>query len=107
MQRIGFRLQLDIGRIDEYVDRHKNVWPDMQAALTEAGWQNYTLFLDRSDATLFGYFETVDYEAAMSEMAQKEVNDHWQASMGQFFVALAGLRPDEGLHRLEAVFYLA
>lgn len=107
MQRIGFRLQLDASRLDDYVKHHKDVWPEMQAALTETGWHNYTLFLDRSDASLFGYFETPDLQAALDGMAKKEVNDRWQAMMSEFFVSLNGSRPDEGFLRLEDVFYLA
>jgi L-rhamnose mutarotase len=106
MRRVGFRLQLDASRLDEYVEHHKNVWPEMQAALSETGWHNYTLFLDRSDASLFGYFETPDLQAALDGMAKKEVNDRWQAMMGEFFVSLNGSRPDEGFLHLEDVFYL-
>jgi L-rhamnose mutarotase len=106
MQRVGFRLQLRKDRLDEYVEHHKNVWPEMQAALTETGWHNYTLFLDRNDATLFGYFETPDYRAALDGMATKEINLKWQAMMSEFFVTLEGRRPDEGFLRLEDVFFL-
>lgn len=106
MQRIGFRLQLQIDRLDEYVEHHKNVWPEMQAALTSTGWHNYTLFLDRSDGTLFGYFETPSLDAALEEMAKTEVNERWQAFMAGYFVALEGRRPDEGFIQLEPVFYL-
>lgn len=106
MQRVGFRLQLVPGRLEEYVEHHRNVWPEMQAALTETGWHNYSLFLDRSDATLFGYFETPDLKAALAGMASKEVNDRWQALMGDFFIALEGRRPDEGFLQLEDIFYL-
>ena len=60
MQRVGFRLQVRPEMMDEYVRRHAEVWPDMLQALRETGWTNYTLFLDRSDGTLFGYFETPD-----------------------------------------------
>lgn len=106
MQRIGFRLQLRKDRLDEYVEHHKYVWPEMQVALSQTGWHNYSLFLDRTDATLFGYFETPSLEAALEGMAAKEVNERWQAFMGDFFVALEGRRPDEGFLQLEDVFYL-
>lgn len=106
MQRVGFRLQLRKDRLDEYVEHHKNVWPEMLAALSETGWHNYTLFLDRSDATLFGYFETPDYKAALSGMATKAVNARWQEMMAEFFVIPEGRRPDEGFLQLEDVFFL-
>ncbi len=42
------------GRVQE---RHRHVWPEMQAALRETGWANYSLFL-RDDGLLVGYLET-------------------------------------------------
>ena len=106
MQRVGFRLQVRPEMMDEYVRRHAEVWPDMLQALRETGWTNYTLFLVRSDGTLFGYFETPDLAAAKAGMAAREVNARWQAEMAPFFIALDGKRPDEGFLQLEDVFYL-
>ena len=106
MQRVGFRLQVRPEMMDEYVRRHAEVWPDMLQALRETGWTNYTLFLDRNDGTLFGYFETPDLAAAKAGMAAREVNARWQADMAPFFIALDGKRPDEGFLELEDVFYL-
>lgn len=106
MQRVGFRLQIRPEMMDEYVRRHAEVWPDMLQALRETGWTNYSLFLDRTDGTLFGYFETPDLDAAKTGMATREVNERWQADMAPFFIALEGKRPDEGFLQLEEVFYL-
>jgi L-rhamnose mutarotase len=106
MERVGFRLQVKPEMMTEYIEHHKNVWPEMLEALSETGWHNYSLFLDRTDGTLFGYFETPDLEAAKAGMAGKEINEKWQAKMGPFFVALEGLRPDEGFLKLEQVFFL-
>lgn len=107
MQRIGFRLQLKKELLDEYVERHRHVWPEMLAALSETGWTNYSLFLDRDDATLFGYFETPDLDAARAGMAATEVNELWQSEMAHFFEELDGQKPDEGFKQLESVFFLA
>ncbi len=45
MKRIGFQFKVRADRLDEYKTHHKQVWPDMMAALHEAGWHNYTLFM--------------------------------------------------------------
>ncbi len=84
MERIAFRLHLNPSTLDKYIDYHANVWPEMRAALTETGWRNYSLFIDRSDATLIGYFETPNLQAALDGMAATEVNDKWQALMAHF-----------------------
>jgi L-rhamnose mutarotase len=106
VQRVGFRLQLKSERLDEYVARHSAVWPEMLAALSGTGWHNYSLFLDRSDATLFGYFETPDLAEALEGMGKTDVNARWQAEMAEFFIDLEGRRPDEGFLKLENIFYL-
>jgi len=54
MQRIGFRLKLKKDTLDEYVERHQSVWPEMLDALSSTGWTNYSLFLDRDDQPFLG-----------------------------------------------------
>jgi L-rhamnose mutarotase len=105
MERVGFVLKVKAECLDEYKARHKEVWPEMQRALTETGWHNYTLFL-REDGTLFGYLETPDFNQALQGMADKEVNARWQAEMAPYFESLDGRRPDEGMLRLEEIFHL-
>ncbi|MBA9004927.1 MULTISPECIES: L-rhamnose mutarotase [Thermomonospora] len=104
MRRVCFLLKVRPDRIEEYKERHRQVWPEMQAALRETGWRNYSLFL-RDDGLLVGYLETEDFEAAREAMAATEVNARWQAEMAPFFEDLDG-RPDEGMTPLTEVFHL-
>ena len=105
MERVGFLLKVKPNRLAEYKERHRTVWPEMLQALRETGWHNYSLFM-RDDGLLFGYLETDDFQKALEGMAEREVNDRWQADMAPFFEQLEGMRPDEGLMRLEEVFHL-
>ena len=73
MPRYCFELRVRPDRIDEYVERHRAVWPDMLAALKESGWHNYSLFL-RKDGLVIGYVEADDLAAAQASMAATEVN---------------------------------
>ena len=59
----------------------ERVWPDRLAALREAGWGNYSLFLTE-DGMLAEYLETPDYQAALDRMAATEVNARWQRGNG-------------------------
>jgi L-rhamnose mutarotase len=93
-------------RLDEYRERHRAVWPEMLAALRDAGWGNYSLFL-RGDGLLIGYLETEDFAAAQAGMEATEVNARWQAKMAPFFESLDGARPDEAMKPLTEVFHLA
>jgi len=105
MQRVGFVLKVRPDRLVEYKKRHEQVWPEMLAALRETGWHNYSLFL-REDGLLFGYLETPDFEKALADMAERDINARWQAEMAPFFEALGGRRADQGMLQLEEVFHL-
>ena len=105
MERVCFLLRVRQDRLAEYKERHREVWTEMRQALTETGWGNYSLFL-RDDGLLVGYLETPDFEASLRQMAEREVNARWQASMGPFFEEPEGRRPDEGMFRLEEIFHL-
>ncbi len=105
MQRVCFLLKVRPDRLEEYKQRHREVWPEMLAALRETGWHNYSLFL-RKDGLLVGYLETPDFEAALAGMAATEVNQRWQRSMVEFFEGVSGVHADQQLERLEEVFHL-
>jgi L-rhamnose mutarotase len=106
MQRVCFLLKVKADRLEEYKRRHKEVWPEMLAALRDTGWTNYSLFL-RPDGLLVGYCESPNFAAAVAGMAAQPVNARWQKQMGEFFEALDGQRPDEAMTPLEEVFHLA
>jgi L-rhamnose mutarotase len=86
-------------RLDEYRERHRAVWPEMLAALREADWRNYSLFL-RPDGLLIGYLETEDFEAAKRAMEESDVDARWQAEMAPFFEG------ELAFERVEEVFHL-
>lgn len=105
MPRVCFQLQVRPERLEKYRARHREVWPDMLAALHENGWHNYSLFL-RGDGLLIGYVETPSLEAAQAGMARTDVNARWQAEMAPFFVDLDDTTPDQGFLQLEEIFHL-
>jgi L-rhamnose mutarotase len=99
MERVCFQLHVRPERMEEYRERHREVWPEMLAALRETGWSNYSLFL-RGDGLLIGYLETEDFEAAVAGMEARDVNTRWQAEMAPFFVT------ELEFERLDEVFHL-
>ena len=106
MKRVGFLLKVKADKVEEYKERHEDVWPEMKEALRRHGWHNYSLFM-REDGLLFGYFETEEsFAAALAGMEQEAVNARWQAAMSPFFEAPAGSRPDQNMVELEEVFHL-
>jgi L-rhamnose mutarotase len=100
-QRSAFVLQVRPDRIDDYVEAHRAVWPEMLAALKAAGIRNYTIF--RAGNEVFGYFEADDLTAAAAFLADQEVSSRWQDAMAELLVERV---PDEGPLPLEEIFRL-
>lgn len=97
-ERACFELKLKDGAAAEYIQRHREVWPEMLAALRESGWTNYSIYLSTSGNTVIGYFEADQTSAAVEAMAKLEVNARWQASSAHLF--------DGDLHWMPEVFHL-
>ena len=100
-ERSAFVLRVRPDRIDEYVEAHRNVWPEMLAALREAGIGNYTIF--RHGNEVFGYLESDDLAAAAAYLEAQEVNARWQDAMAEL---LEERVPDGGAPALEEIFRL-
>ena len=80
-QRTAFVLRVKPDRIDDYVEAHRAVWPDMLQALRDAGIRNYSIF--RDGTRVFGYFESEDLDAAAAYLAEQQVNTRWQDTMAE------------------------
>ena len=100
-QRSAFVLHVKPDRIDEYVEEHAKVWPEMLQALRDAGIRNYSIF--RAGTDVFGYFETDDLERAGVYMAAQDVNARWQDHMAPL---LEERVPDAGPPALQEIFRL-
>ena len=56
MERAAFLLKVREDRMEEYKQKHTEIWPEMLDALRRHGWRNYSLFL-AEDGQMFGYVE--------------------------------------------------
>ena len=88
-------------KLEEYVDAHRAVWPEMLEAIRAAGIRNYTIYRDGN--RMFGYFEADDLAAAGRYLAQQDVSRRWQDAMAEL---LEERVPDGGPFPLEEVFRL-
>lgn len=102
MSRGAFVLNIKPDKVDEYVEAHAAVWPEMREAISEAGIRNYSIFLDGTRA--FGYFEADDVMDALARLGETDVNTRWQEAMAGLLEARVesqgpGLLPE--IFRLE------
>jgi len=109
--RVAFRLQVRPELLDDYRAVHLPVRREMLEAIAASGRRNYSLFLDETDGTLFGYYEVDDDDAAQASLAASVVATQWETEMARFFVAPEPEgqlgRADQAAQRLTEIFNLA
>ena len=64
----------------EYERRHSPIWRELEDVLTDHGAHRYSIFLDETDGSLFGYVEIED-EARWNAVAQTDVCRRWWTYM--------------------------
>jgi L-rhamnose mutarotase len=76
MERLCFTFDLAAGQEIEYERRHAEIWPDLVAAIKDAGFSNYSLF--RRGLQVFAYAECEPtVAAAMARLERTEINRRW------------------------------
>lgn len=77
VRRFGMAARLVPEKRAEYLRLHSNVWPQVEATITECGIRNFTIFV-LGDA-LFGYYEYIgeDYDADQRRMADDPKTQEW------------------------------
>lgn len=92
MIRKAFRMAVHPGQEGEYESRHNPIWPELAAALKAHGVHNYSIFLDPSDGSLFGYVEIED-EGRWEAIAATDICRRWWRSMREVMPAHPDDRP--------------
>ena len=80
MIRKAFRMAVNPQETVEYERRHSPIWPELQEVLRAHGVRDYSIFLDETDGSLFGYVEIED-EARWDAIAQTPVCRRWWTHM--------------------------
>ena len=102
MEKYAWKATVIDGKLDEYVKRHNEIWPEMLEVLKEAGIVNYTIWLSGNE--LFGYYECekgIEYAAKVQ--AESPTVKKWDEYMKDILIMekdpVTGAQP-----QLEKVF---
>ncbi|MDP6702530.1 MAG: L-rhamnose mutarotase [Candidatus Latescibacteria bacterium] len=106
MRRVGWQMQVRKDKVEVYKEAHRNVWPEVLAALSKHGWHRYSIFMDEN-AMVFGYFETdADFDTALAGFMSEDVVGRWAESIGDLVDIPAGGDARDVIVELEEVFHL-
>ena len=104
MQRIAFLLQIKAGKILEYEEAHRHVWPELIREMELFGITEYSIF--RRGQQLFLYMQVPDFEIVKGRLAESEVNQKWQRVMAPLFDPVPGTGSNEPFATMQEVFYM-
>ena len=104
MERYAWKAIVKEGKIDEYIKRHNEIWPELVEVLKSAGIQNYTIWNVGNE--LFGYYECEKgVQFAADTQAKSPVVDKWNEFMKD--VRIMEMEPETGAQpMLKQVFVL-
>jgi len=108
-RRFGMICRLRPEKREEYLELHRNAWPQVEATITACGIRDFTIFV-RGDV-LVGYFAYVgeDYDADQELMAADPVTREWWARTGPCQVPFDGDEepgPTGSWQELEEIWHL-
>ena len=104
MPRVAFELQIREGKIAEYDEAHRQVWPELLAELTAFGVTDYSIF--RRGHRLVLCMNVPDFQVLVQQLAKSNVNLRWQETMAPLFAPVPGLLPGETYAMMEEVFFM-
>jgi len=99
---LAFTMQLKPGVEAEYRRRNDEIWPELSAALTEAGVYDYSIFLEPDTGKLFAVQKRTDGNTA-DDLPNLPVMKRWWAYMAD----LMETNPDQSpvVRPLQPLFY--
>lgn len=107
MIRLGQTIRLNPETEEEYKRIHVKIWPEIEAAIREAGITNYSIFL--KDHTLFAYYEYVgpaeELNARMEKLANAPRMQEWWAITESMQIPLDTRAAGEWWANMQEVFH--
>jgi L-rhamnose mutarotase len=79
MQRVAFVMHVTEGQEEEYIRRHRDVWPQVLADLKHAGVHQMNIFM--AGRQLFLYMEVDDYAEVARIFGESPQSARWEEYM--------------------------
>ncbi len=106
-QHMGMMIRVRPEKLELYKKLHAEPWPEMNAALSAAHIQNYSIYLREPENLLFGYWEYVgsDFAADMALLGALDVTKRWLALTDLCQERLASVAEGEWWSMLPEIFH--
>jgi L-rhamnose mutarotase len=107
-QRMGMVIRVQPEKLELYKGLHAEPWPEMNAALSAAHIENYSIFLHEPENLLFGYWEYTgtDFADDMAKLRALPVTKSWLALTDVCQKPLASAAQGEWWSMMSQIYYL-
>ncbi len=75
-KRIGFKMKLNPGFVEEYKKRHNDLWPELHKLLKDSGISEYSIFFDEETNFLFA-FQKQAGDQGSQDLGKTEIVQKW------------------------------
>tara|TARA_B100000953_G_C17761337_1_gene339071 strand:+ start:49 stop:369 length:321 start_codon:yes stop_codon:yes gene_type:complete len=76
MERVAQVFALKDGKREEYITRHKTVWPELEELFRQAGVTRYSIYVWKD--ILFSYMEVKDYNLMVDKFNDNALAQKWE-----------------------------
>jgi L-rhamnose mutarotase len=102
-KRIGFKMKLIPGFVEEYKKRHDDLWPELHKLLKDHGISEYSIFFDEETNILFA-FQKQAGDQGSQDLGHTEIVQKWWKYMSDIIETNPDKSPVTTM--LEEVFYM-
>ncbi|HEA20866.1 hypothetical protein LCGC14_0921460 [marine sediment metagenome] len=103
MKRVAFKMKLNPGQKERYMQRHSAIWPELTKLLKDSGISEYSIFFDSETDTLFA-FQKVSGDTGSQSLSDNSLVRKWWAFMSDIMQTNPDTSPVS--IPLEEVFYM-
>ncbi|MHB1484181.1 MAG: L-rhamnose mutarotase [Saccharofermentanales bacterium] len=106
MKRFGQVIGLKPEKLNDYMELHKAVWPDILKLISECNMVNYSIYY--KNGLLFAYFEYIgeNFDEDMKKMSDNPINKKWWDVCKPCQVPVENAAEGEWWANMEEIFHL-
>lgn len=102
MKRYCAVIELKEEHLEDYIDIHKNVWPEILTAIRDAGAENLIIYYYKHLSIIF--YECEDINEFYKNYGAKDIVKKWNATVGPWFEQSPTLDGSGSVETLEKIF---
>ena len=103
VKRMGFKMKLNPGQVEEYKKRHDALWPELHKLLKDNGISEYSIFFDKETNFLFA-FQKQAGDRGSQDLGKTGIVQKWWKYMADIMETRPDYSPVTTM--LEEVFYM-